>query len=369
MHRKKDITLEYQSEIENIDIAIFNWFEKLELSCTTNTGWKKVPVLWVSPERAFRIKSGKDFIDGAGTINPPFISIERTSISRDVAKNGVFFANVPPKDTNFVVSRKINQDKTDKFTNAYAKRIGFSSPKKKIDKVVYEFKTMRMPTYANFTYSISIMAQYQQQMNEIIQPFLTMFGTNRYFVIEDTNYTYECFLDQNIEASNNIANMETEERRYIAKFSINTLAKLVGGGANENKSVYKIYENAVDILLNREKSEIMSSQKQNVYDPTANTPFQSNLSNQETNVRTINGPVYGSIGGIRTNEYRLTVSGINTLDGVTRLEHNLHTKNIQVTIIDLDDDSNVYTTIYYYDNYINVENLIDGITYLFIITG
>ena len=48
------------SKIEDIDASVLNWLkEDLELSATTNEGWKPVPVFWQTPERAFQVKNRK----------------------------------------------------------------------------------------------------------------------------------------------------------------------------------------------------------------------------------------------------------------------------------------------------------------------
>ena len=45
------------STVETIDQAFFKFIdEELNISSTTNKGFKKVPVIWVSAERAFQIK-------------------------------------------------------------------------------------------------------------------------------------------------------------------------------------------------------------------------------------------------------------------------------------------------------------------------
>ena len=42
------------SRIEDIDYAMMSWIkEDLDLTTTTNEGYKRVPVLWQTPERAF----------------------------------------------------------------------------------------------------------------------------------------------------------------------------------------------------------------------------------------------------------------------------------------------------------------------------
>jgi hypothetical protein len=57
------------SSLETIDKAMLRFVdEELNLFTTTNDGFKKVPVLWVTAERAFQIKHNKDLRD----IDPSF---------------------------------------------------------------------------------------------------------------------------------------------------------------------------------------------------------------------------------------------------------------------------------------------------------
>ena len=69
------------STIETIDKAFFNWVDDtLNVHTTTNEGWDKVPVLWVSAERAFQIKNNKELRDDAGVLRLPLMTVERTSL-------------------------------------------------------------------------------------------------------------------------------------------------------------------------------------------------------------------------------------------------------------------------------------------------
>ena len=57
------------SSLETIDGAMLKFIdEELNLSTTTNDGFKKVPVLWVTAERAFQIKHNKDLRDKEETL-------------------------------------------------------------------------------------------------------------------------------------------------------------------------------------------------------------------------------------------------------------------------------------------------------------
>jgi hypothetical protein len=259
------LDLTYASSIENVDFAIYDWLDKqLNLSCDTKDGFKKVPVIWVTPERAYQVKTNKEFRDVNGTINPPLMTIERTNILKDVKNNGTYYANLPPKDNRQIISRRINQKKTSEFANAdYQKQYGyvqFARPRKN-EKVVYEFKSMLLPVYATFTYSINVFTQFQQQMNEIIQPFLAKTGSTRYFLIERDGYKYECFIEGNIDTKNNIASMEEEERKYLSTITIKVLANLISDGKNQEDAVIKTFENAVELKIPRESLILVKEEK------------------------------------------------------------------------------------------------------------
>ena len=55
-----------ESKLENIDKAMLNYVDgELNLSVTTGKGFKKVPVIWASAERAYQVKRE----DGVRDIN------------------------------------------------------------------------------------------------------------------------------------------------------------------------------------------------------------------------------------------------------------------------------------------------------------
>jgi hypothetical protein len=252
-----NIDLVNLSNIENIDYAIFDWLNKeLNLFCTSKEGFKKVPVLWVTPERSYQIKNNKENREINGAITLPLMTIERNGIEKDQKNAATYYANIPPKNNQIQISRKINQKKTSEFANAdFQRKYGateFIRPRTPNKKIVYEFKTIKLPVYVSIKYSINIFTQFQQQMNEIIQPFATRTGSTRYFLIERDGYKYECFIEPNIEVKNNINSMEEEERRFISTISIRVLGNIISDGVNEKDSVIKTYENAVEIKIPRE---------------------------------------------------------------------------------------------------------------------
>lgn len=257
--------LTYASSIENVDFAIFDWLDKeLNLSCETKDGFKKTPIIWVTPERSFQIKNNKDLREVNGALTLPLMTLERTSIMKDVKNNGVFYTNLPPNNNRHLITRRINQKKTSEFANADFKKqyngIQFARPKKN-EKVVYEFKSMLLPVYATFTYSVSIFTQFQQQMNDLLQPFLARTGSTKYFLFERNGYKYEGFIEGNIDSKNNVNSMEEEERRYISTITIKVLANLISDGANEKDSIIRTYENAVELKLPKESIIIAKQER------------------------------------------------------------------------------------------------------------
>jgi hypothetical protein len=258
------------SSIETIDYAMFEWLnEVMNVFCTTNDGWSKVPCIWVSGERsgqrANRIRTR------SGMLNFPLMTIERTSITKDLGKKGVFFGNVPGvpdyKGGSITIARRIKQDKTANFLNADASRrfgvngevvptggqINFPS-RKKNKKIVYEQISIPMPVYLDVGYTITIQTEYQQQMNEITQPFMAKtFGVNQFIVNKDGHY-FESFMDSDFAQSNNVNNMGEERRTFNTVINMKTLGYIVGQGKNDPQPSRVIRENAVEIKIPRERT-------------------------------------------------------------------------------------------------------------------
>lgn len=253
----ENIDLTYQSSIENIDFAVYDWLnDKLNLSCNSKDGFKKVPVVWVTPERVFQIKENKEFRDADGTLNVPMITVERTSMIKDQKNSATYFSNINPDKNYNIISQRIDQKKTSEFTNATSyrrnKSIKFVTPSKLNQKVVYKFSSVQLPVYVTFMYNISLFTQFQQQMNEIVQPFLSRTGSINHFIIERNGFKYECFIEPNIDVKNNISSIEEEERRYITNITIKVLGVVVGQGENDENETIRTYENAVEIKLPRD---------------------------------------------------------------------------------------------------------------------
>ncbi len=108
------------STLETIDFAMFEFInDTMNLYTTQNAGWKKVPVIWVSAERSFQIKRNKGLRDAEGALILPLITVERTSIIKDMTRKGPLQANIKDRIN---IARKINQEKSLEFANTEVNR-------------------------------------------------------------------------------------------------------------------------------------------------------------------------------------------------------------------------------------------------------
>jgi hypothetical protein len=258
--KTKEITF-MPSTIETIDMGIYQWLDEvLALHTTTNDGFKKVPVLWLGTERAFQIKNDSLIRDKVGKLKLPLITLNRESLVKDPSFKGSFQANVFEKNDykgggSATIARTIRQDKTRNFANADRRRqdeIGNETGKGDNKKVVYNTITMPVPTYVSVMYAITLRTEYQQQMNDLVTPFITSTGQINSFLFEKDGHRFEAFIQQDF-AENKNANLGEEERKFETKVQIKVLGYLVGEGVNREKPKVTIRENAVEIKISRER--------------------------------------------------------------------------------------------------------------------
>ena len=256
------------SNLETIDYAFYDFInDKLNNFATTNKGWKKVPIIWVSSERAYLSKENKDLRDADGTLKLPLFTIERTAVTKDLNKKGAFYGNPAYHyDANrggrIVVSRKIVRDKTTNFAAADnikkfddASRTPGRSPyyPSNNKKVVYETITVPAPVYLSINYELNVRTEYMQQMNQLTTPFATLGGHINSFLIKRDGHQYETFLQPSIAYANNISSLGTDERAYKTTFTFEVLGYIMGESPNGDRPKVIKTENAVEVKIPRER--------------------------------------------------------------------------------------------------------------------
>ena len=247
------------SSIENVDTAMLEYVKGLQLFTTTQKGFEQVPAVWVSPERSLSSKRNRQIRDRSGTLILPIVSVERTNLEKDPTRKGTIWGNILPADDErggaIKIARRIKQDKTSNFVNAdsYRSHKQINFPGLQNRKIVYETISIPLPVYVTATYKISIRTEYQQQMNEIITPFITKPGAINYIVLKRAGHKYEGFIQQDFGQNNNFSSFTSEERKLETTIEIKVLAYLIGEDKNQEQPKYAIRENAVEVKMPRER--------------------------------------------------------------------------------------------------------------------
>jgi len=251
------------STIETIDTSIYEWVENtLDLHTTTNKGLFKVPVLWLGTERTWQIKNDQTIRDKVGKLILPLITVNRDSITKDPSFKGSFQANLfeqqDYKGGATPVDSNINQDKTQNFQNSIRTRNTNNQQQtgkvKDNNQIIYNTYNAPIPVYVNTTYSITLRTEYQQQMNDLMQPFITTTGQINSFLLKRDGHRYEAFIQQDYSMNNNTTNIGEDERMFETKVQIKVLGYLVGEGFNRTRPTLSRRENQVKIRITDERS-------------------------------------------------------------------------------------------------------------------
>lgn len=260
------------SNFETIDFAFYDFVnEKMQIRTETNKGWKKVNLIWASPERSFFSKENKDRFTLDGTLIYPLISIQRTAMTRDLAKKGKYFGaptqfTDPHRGGRIVVAKRIVSDKTNNFAVVQNKKSFLNTvnrtpgrqayyplTEKRNKKVVIETLSVPQPVYVSIAYQVTLQSNYQQHMNQMLQPFVTLGGHINSFLIERDGHTYETFLQSDLTQNNNITSFDQEERIFQTVVNFEVLGYVIGEGKNQERPKIIKTENAVEVKIPRER--------------------------------------------------------------------------------------------------------------------
>jgi len=256
------------STLENIDTALFKFLDKtLNLHSETTNGVIKVPVVFASAERSFLSKKSAEGRDNDGTMNLPMISVERTTVSKDLNKTTSYYGPTPffidsIHGSYIQINRTIVEDKTNNF--AVADNIKnsdgvrrtpngqpyYPSDNKKIVTVSYY---VPRPVSINVNYNITIKTNYLQQMNNLISPFINIGDYAKMVKISNDGHSYEAFFNGTFNTTNTVSNMTNNERTYETAVTVGVIGYLIGEGDNQIRKRVIKRENAVEVKLPREK--------------------------------------------------------------------------------------------------------------------
>jgi hypothetical protein len=249
------------STIETIDTGLYEWMdESLNLHTTTNKGIYKVPVLWLGTERVFQVKNDQRIRDKVGKLILPLVTINRSSMTKDPNFKGVFQAHIfeqgDYKGGATPAAIRINQQKTRNFQNNIKNKETNGKQQTGVqdsnNEVVYDIFNSPIPVYVAITYSVTLRTEYQQQMNDLLQPFITSTGQINSFIFNKDGHRYEAFIQQDFSLNNNTTNIGEDERMFETKVDIKVQGYLIGEGYNRDKPELSRRENRPKVRFTKE---------------------------------------------------------------------------------------------------------------------
>jgi hypothetical protein len=268
---EQDLKADYSlkpSTLEDIDAAIFEYINNtLNVSCDTNEGFKKVPVIFAGAERSFQIKNQEDLRKNGRSLEYPIISIVRSSLTKNPQNKGRYGVYIPPyfdfykKGGAIPIARKVQQEKTRDRANATAiRKFGqgtdttYQTFPFENEKIVYETLFIPTPTFVEMVYQIKLISNYQQQMNQMLSPLLSRFSTPAVFNITHEGNTYEAFVEQDFANESNNAGLDVNERVFKSTITIKVLGHIIGSDKNQETPAVAVVESAAEITIGRERT-------------------------------------------------------------------------------------------------------------------
>lgn len=267
-HSIKSLIPLLPSTFETIDFAMFDFLnDRLNIYCNTNKGWKKVPIFWAGKERWKQQKENPDIKDLQNSLIYPLMSIEKGTPEKSIESKGKFYANIRSindyKGGAIKIAARIQQAVTQKYADADAYRIknsrgivdvgiGQQTFPHKGNKVVYEIASMPQPVYFEIPYKIKIRTEYEQQMNEILAPFMVRPGSGPRVMIQRDGYKYEAFFNRTFERTTNIDEMSNEIRYFETEVGIKVYGYLITADKNEDRPYITIRESYAEMKIPRE---------------------------------------------------------------------------------------------------------------------
>ncbi len=245
------------STIEDIDVALYEFIKNMNIHASTNKGFKEVPLIWTSAERSFQIKNNLELRDKNGAFILPSMALERTGFVKDLTRKGGVYGNAPANALGgaVTVARRIVQDKTADNANADAKhRRSQQTFPLKNKKVVYETITMPIPVYIDVSYSLRLRTEYQQQLNELVVPFVNLGRNINYFNLTRNGHKYEVFVQDSFNTDSNVTDLGAEERRFETTIDFKVLGYIIGNDKNHTGPKQVKRQNFVEVKIGRERS-------------------------------------------------------------------------------------------------------------------
>lgn len=305
--------------IEDVDRAVYNLFNKdLPLFFKSNNGIERVPVNFPSGERAF-IRDNP-YMDETGAIILPIISVLKSGIKHEATAGGF---GVGPGTGEIEISRRKFKDSIEYFneknkegltnqenvssenkhfgisTRDYRSNISDIYIQNELSSPVTEIISIPSPRYFSATYEITFWTQYLQQMNSLLEAFLSSYVFNpvKSFKLEsEKGYWFVGFVED-FNEDFNFDSMTDEERILKYTFNISVNAYIINPVFPGSQSTVR---RTISVPKIHFDTKFANMNKENILDVPSGYPKDYTNSDIENDTDPLPG---SSIGRKRNNSY------------------------------------------------------------------
>ena len=239
--------------IEDVDRAMFKLFdEDLPFYYELDGDMKRIPCIFAGGERAMILRRKKPLRDRQGALILPLVSVMRTGIDQETEKGigpgeGTLTIRKRLAEEDRAYKRLSNQEGLRNQSNiptaAKSSNFGLGVTGRN----VYEVITIPSPRFYKATYEITFWAQYLQQMNDIIEAFISSYNIDiaRSFKIEtNKGYWFVATVDTGLNDSTNFDGYADDERLIKTSITMSVTGYIINPKFPGAPSVFRRYVSA-----------------------------------------------------------------------------------------------------------------------------
>lgn len=260
--------------IEDVDRAMFKLFnEDIPLFFLLDGDLKKIPIIFGAGERAFLLRRKEPIRDSQGALILPMVSILRNGIDQEAP------AGIGPGSGEITVKKRLSPDdyawKRIQNQANLSNAEGLSESGDQVNdslalepgNSIFEIITIPTPRFFKANYEITFWAQYQSQMNQMVEAFISSYNIRpaRTFRIESPKgYWFVAIAEQNINFENNIDNYTDDERILKATIEMNVTGYIVNPQFPGAPSEIRRYVSAPKISFDISDEDVKSVVSNNI---------------------------------------------------------------------------------------------------------
>jgi len=239
--------------IEDVDRAMFKLFdEDLPFYYELDGDMKRIPCIFAGGERAMILRRKKPLRDRQGALILPLVSVMRTGIDQETEKGigpgeGTLTIRKRLAEEDRAYKRLANQEGLRNQSNIPTAAQSSDFSLGVTSKNIYEVITIPSPRFFKATYEITFWAQYLQQMNDIIEAFISSYNIDiaRSFKIEtNKGYWFVATVDTGLNDSTNFDGYADDERLIKTSITMSVTGYIINPKFPGAPSVFRRYVSA-----------------------------------------------------------------------------------------------------------------------------